>query len=94
MLLVRLCLTIFPLSTVQYLFEKISGLFWAEGAANSDNINMLLFMLLLGGLISLMTASGATRAFAVWAERKCKDRRSAKALTGLMVFAFSSTIFP
>ncbi|EGR0569261.1 Na+/H+ antiporter NhaC family protein [Vibrio cholerae] len=77
-----------PLSTVQYLFEKISGLFWAEGAANSDNINMLLFMLLLGGLISLMTASGATRAFAVWAERKCKDRRSAKALTGLMVFAF------
>ena len=57
-------------------------------ALNRDNVNMILFMLLLGGLISLMSVSGATWAFAEWAERRAKTRKGAKSPTGLMVFAF------
>lgn len=77
-----------PLQSLRYLFDSVLKIFWVDGAPNSDNLNMLLFMLLLGGLISLMTASGATRAFAEWAARRCQSRKSAKSLTGLMVFAF------
>ncbi len=77
-----------PLAALQYLLHQILGLVWADGAVNTSNVNMLLFMLLLGGLISLMTATGATKAFAEWGVRRCKDRRSANILTGMMVFAF------
>ncbi|MCD9482900.1 Na+/H+ antiporter [Photobacterium phosphoreum] len=77
-----------PLAALQYLLHQILGLVWADGAINTSNVNMLLFMLLLGGLISLMTATGATKAFAEWGVRRCKDRRSANILTGMMVFAF------
>lgn len=77
-----------PLDSLHYLMGTVLKIFWVDGALNHDNINMILFMFLLGGLISLMTASGATRAFAEWAERRAKSRQGAKALTGLMVFAF------
>ncbi|MGL5948455.1 MAG: Na+/H+ antiporter NhaC family protein [Aeromonas sp.] len=77
-----------PMLALQYLFDTVLKIFWVDGAANKDNVNMILFMLLLGALISLMTVSGATRAFAQWAERRAKNRQGAKALTGLMVFAF------
>lgn len=59
-----------------------------EGVVNSDNINMLLFMLLLGGLISLMMVLGVMCVFVVWVECKCKDCCSVKVLMGLMVFVF------
>ncbi|GHA55280.1 Na+/H+ antiporter NhaC family protein [Photobacterium aphoticum] len=77
-----------PLETAHYLFNKVLHLVWANGALNSENANMIIFMLLLGALISLMSVSGATQAFADWAAVRCKDRRSAKSLTGLMVFIF------
>ncbi|GAK82469.1 predicted lysine transporter NhaC family [Vibrio ponticus] len=77
-----------PLETAHYLFGKVLSLVWADGALNSENANMIIFMLLLGALISLMSVSGATQAFADWAAVRCKDRRSAKSLTGLMVFIF------
>ncbi|WP_025821743.1 Na+/H+ antiporter NhaC family protein [Shewanella marina] len=77
-----------PLNTLKYLLETVAGLVWHDGAINSGNAHMLLFMLLLGVLISLMTISGATKAFAQWGVRHCKDRRSAKILTGAMLFTF------
>ncbi|KJG37411.1 hypothetical protein UA32_12945 [Photobacterium angustum] len=77
-----------PLAALQYIINKVIGLVWSDGAINHSNTDMLIFMLLLGGLISLMTATGATKAFAEWGVRRCKDRRSANMLTGLMVFAF------
>lgn len=84
-----LMLNQFSLSqTLNYLYQKIVAIFWSGGALNHDNVNMLIFMLLLGALISLMSVSGATQAFADWAAVRCKDRRSAKSLTGLMVFIF------
>ncbi len=77
-----------PLESLHYMLNTVLKIFWVDGALNRDNVNMILFMLLLGGLISLMSVSGATRAFAEWAERRAKTRKGAKALTGMMVFAF------
>ncbi|MBP6360396.1 MAG: Na+/H+ antiporter NhaC family protein [Aeromonas sp.] len=77
-----------PLDSLHYMLNTVLKIFWVDGALNRDNVNMILFMLLLGGLISLMSVSGATRAFAEWAERRAKTRKGAKALTGMMVFAF------
>ncbi|MGF1725448.1 Na+/H+ antiporter NhaC family protein [Photobacterium nomapromontoriensis] len=77
-----------PVGALKYLSEKVLSIVWSNGSLNSDNVNMIIFMLLLGALISLMSASGATQAFADWAAVRCKDRRSAKSLTGLMVFIF------
>jgi Na+/H+ antiporter NhaC len=48
------------------MLNTVLKIFWVDGALNRDNVNMLLFMLLLGGLISLMSVSGATR-LAEWA---------------------------
>ena len=76
-----------PLASLHYMLDTVLRIFWVDGALNRDNVNMILFMLLLGGLISLMSVSGATRAFAEWAERRAKTRKGAKALTGMMVFA-------
>ncbi|PSU50883.1 Na+/H+ antiporter [Photobacterium frigidiphilum] len=77
-----------PTAALNYLFDKVLSIVWINGSLNSDNANMIIFMLLLGALISLMSVSGATQAFADWAAVRCKDRRSAKSLTGLMVFIF------
>ncbi|MGL5587751.1 MAG: Na+/H+ antiporter NhaC family protein, partial [Aeromonas veronii] len=77
-----------PLESLHYMLNTVLKIFWVDGALNRNNVNMILFMLLLGGLISLMSVSGATRAFAEWAERRAKTRKGAKALTGMMVFAF------
>lgn len=77
-----------PTEALNYLFDKVLSIVWVNGNLNSDNANMIIFMLLLGALISLMSVSGATQAFADWAAVRCKDRRSAKSLTGLMVFIF------
>ncbi|KUE81605.1 Na+/H+ antiporter NhaC family protein [Aeromonas schubertii] len=77
-----------PLGTAEYIGDVAKGIFWADGAVNSWNVNILLFLLLLGGIISLMTVSGATRAFADWAATRIKSRRGAKILTGCLVFLF------
>lgn len=77
-----------PLGTAEYIGGVAKGIFWADGAVNSWNVNILVFLLLLGGIISLMTVSGATRAFADWAATRIKSRRGAKILTGCLVFLF------
>ncbi|WP_108650345.1 Na+/H+ antiporter NhaC family protein [Dongshaea marina] len=77
-----------PLDAAQYIGSTLSGIFWQSGALNQNNVCILLFLLLLGCMISLMTISGATRAFTDWARRYIRTRKQAKKLTGLMVFLF------
>jgi tetracycline resistance efflux pump len=77
-----------PLASAEYLGQVAKGIFWADGALNGWNVNILIFLLLLGGIISLLTVSGATLAFAEWAAQRIQDRRGAKLLTGLLVFLF------
>lgn len=77
-----------PLSTLQYLGNLFTSIFRQEGDWNWWNVNILLFLLILGCLISLMTVSGGTTAFANWAQRHIRTRRQAKLMTGLLVFLF------
>lgn len=53
---------------------------------NTNNINIILFLLLLGVLTSLLSVSGANQAFANWAQEKVKGRRGAKLMAACLVF--------
>ncbi|QPB42798.1 Na+/H+ antiporter NhaC family protein [Rodentibacter haemolyticus] len=73
------------LSTLTYLKDNISALFYSDGEINS-NMNIVLFLILLGILTALLTVSGSNRAFAEWAQKRIKGRRGAKLLAASLVF--------
>lgn len=75
--------SIFP--TLTYLKGNIISLVYSDGAVNS-NMNIVLFLLLLGILTALLTVSGSNRAFAEWAQKRIKGRRGAKLLAASLVF--------
>ncbi|WP_157953709.1 Na+/H+ antiporter NhaC family protein [Oceanimonas marisflavi] len=77
-----------PVSSFSHVADKVFSLFWSDGALNEWNVNILLFLLLLGCIISMLSRAGATHAFAEWAQKHIKSRRQAKAMTGLLVFVF------
>lgn len=77
-----------PATAVTHLAGNVSALFWSDNAVNEWNVNILLFLLLLGCIISMLSRVGATLAFAEWAQRHIKNRRQAKVMTGLLVFVF------
>ena len=68
-----------------YLSSNVISLVYADGAINS-NMNIVLFLLLLGVLTALLTVSGSNRAFAEWAQNRIKGRRGAKLLAASLVF--------
>ncbi|MCL1097343.1 Na+/H+ antiporter NhaC family protein [Shewanella gelidii] len=72
-----------------FLLTSITGLFWDDGAANTWNLYILGFLILLGMITALITVSGSARAFADWAQQHIRNRRDAKLLTmflGCVVF--------
>lgn len=69
-----------------YLKNNVSSLFYGEEGLNSNNVNIILFLLLLGILTALLTVSGSNRVFAEWAQKRIKDRRGAKLLAASLVF--------
>ena len=75
-----------PLNTLVYLKNNVSSLFVKDDGLNSNNINILIFLLLLGVLTALLSMSGSNRAFAEWAQRHIKDRRGAKLVAASLVF--------
>lgn len=77
-----------PLATLQLLFSSVKNLVWSKGEINEWSVNILLFLLLLGCIISMLGRIGATLAFANWAQTRIKNRRQAKIMTGLLVFIF------
>lgn len=74
------------LNALGYLKNNVSSLFYGEEGLNSNNVNIILFLLLLGILTALLTVSGSNRAFAEWAQKRIKDRRGAKLLAASLVF--------
>lgn len=54
---------------------------WDSGAFNFDNMNIMLFILLLGIITAFVSLSGGSRAFANWAVKRIKTKRGAKLLT-------------
>ena len=50
----------------------------------SSNVYMVIFLLLLGALVSVITAAGGALAYGDWAHRKLKSRRSVSFMTALI----------
>lgn len=74
------------LDAIIYIKNSIVSLVYGEDGLNSNNVNIILFLVLLGVLTALLSVSGSNQAFANWAQRKIKDRRGAKLLTACLVF--------
>ncbi|OOF58170.1 Na+/H+ antiporter NhaC family protein [Rodentibacter myodis] len=87
------------LPTLTYLKDNIVSLVYVDSDSNmnilfllnidgeiNSNMNIVLFLILLGILTALLTVSGSNRAFAEWAQARIKDRRGAKLLAASLVF--------
>lgn len=76
------------LNTFSYLFEQVANLGYnlESHSLNWNNINIILFLLLLGVLTALLSVSGSNQAFAIWAKKHIKDRRGAKLMAASLVF--------
>ena len=61
----------------------------AESLADGWNIRIFLFCALLGGMVGMLTKTGAARAFGHWASAKLKSGTSSQ----LMTFIFGVIIF-
>ncbi len=75
--------------SASFLVKNVSELVWSDGAANTWNLYILGFLILLGMLTALITVSGSARAFADWAQNHIRNERDAKLLTmflGCVVF--------
>lgn len=80
--------------TSSYLFSLISGLFVDDGKINSWNMSIVTFLVFLGMITALLTLSGGTKAFAIWAQSKVKTKRGAKLMaSSLGIFIFVDDYF-
>ena len=73
-----------PITAILNLTDAIAG-----NLADGWNIRILLFCALLGGLVGLMTKTGASRAFGEWAAKKIKSRKTSVLMTwicGIVIF--------
>ena len=64
--------------------EAILTMFAVMEAKVGTNVNILVFLVILGILVAAITRSGATRAYGDWAVRTIRGRRSALAITALL----------
>lgn len=83
-----------PVDSLLHLKNSVVSLVYGEDGINSNNINIILFLVLLGILTALLSISGSNQAFAAWAQQHIKDRRGAKLMTaGLVFFTFIDDYF-
>ncbi|OBW92131.1 Na+/H+ antiporter NhaC family protein [Gallibacterium salpingitidis] len=75
-----------PLNAAIYIKNSVLSLVYGEEGLNHNNVNIIIFLLMLGALTSLLTVSGSNQAFASWAQKHIKGRRGAKLLTACLVF--------
>lgn len=80
-----------PINTIVVLWKAMTISFWDWSASliNFDNVNIMLFILLLGIITAFVSLSGGSRAFADWAVKRVKTKRGAKLLTvtvGIAIF--------
>lgn len=66
---------------IWYVFYEI---FVSEGAANTGNLQLIGFLLLLGIMTAFLQASGGSRAFGDWMMKRVKTRRGAQLMTGVL----------
>ncbi len=64
--------------------ESIITMFSVMEEKVGGNVNILVFLVILGILVAAITKSGATKAYGEWAARVIKGKRSAMGLTALL----------
>lgn len=74
------------LNGLTYIKNSLVSLVYNDDGINSNNINIILFLLLLGVLTALLSVSGSNQAFANWAQQRIKGRRGAKLMAASLVF--------
>ncbi|WP_181349539.1 Na+/H+ antiporter NhaC family protein [Thalassobacillus sp. CUG 92003] len=77
------------LNALMDIWNIFAGIFVSDGALNTGNIYLLVFLLLLGMTTAFMTASGGSYAFGRWAIQKIKTRQGAQgvpAILGVIIF--------
>lgn len=83
--------------SLSYVLDIVSGLIYAEGAI-TEEVYILLFVVMLGVLTCLIRMLGGARAFSEWAGRRVRTRLQAQLATiafGFVIFfddAFSSLV--
>lgn len=71
------------------LIAAVETMFEIMGDKVGGNVNILVFLVLLGILVALITKSGASRAYGEWAARTIKNKRSSLLVTtllGILIF--------
>ncbi|MBS4195227.1 Na+/H+ antiporter NhaC family protein [Lederbergia citri] len=74
---------------VAILWSAVKGIFIEDGALNTWNVYILLFLFLLGVITALINICGGSRAFGEWAMTKVKNRAGAQilaAIFGIIIF--------
>lgn len=74
---------------VDTIVKTVDHTFSLMAAKMADNINIILFLCLLGALVAVISKTGASAAYGRWASRKLKGRRSAQLATaalGVIIF--------
>ncbi len=75
-----------PLNAAIYIKNSVLSLVYGEDGINQNNVNIIIFLLMLGALTSLLTVSGSNQAFC-GRRKHSKNRRGAKLLaTACLVF--------
>ncbi|GIN56673.1 Na+/H+ antiporter NhaC family protein [Lederbergia ruris] len=77
------------METLQILWSAVKGIFVEAEGLNTWNINLILFLLLLGVITALINMTGGSRAFGEWATTKVKSRAGAQLLAaflGIIIF--------
>lgn len=76
-----------PVTAVETTFDIMGGKI-------SDNVNIMIFLILLGILVALITKSGASRAYGNWAAKTIKTKRGALIATSCLgAFIFVDDYF-
>ena len=68
------------------IFQAIVTMFQVMSDKIGGNINILIFLVILGILVAAISKSGATHAYGQWARNKIKGEKSALGLTSLLGF--------
>lgn len=75
--------------TIRIIFNAVKGIFIAEGALNTWNVYIILFLLVLGVITAFISISGGSRAFGEWAMKRVRTREGAQlvgAFLGIIIF--------
>ncbi|UGA53777.1 Na+/H+ antiporter NhaC family protein [Vibrio sp. VB16] len=81
-------------NSFSYIGTTVKGVFVEDGGINTWNMSIVAFLVILGMMTALLTLSGGTRAFALWAQTRVKSKRGSQLLAAFLgVFIFVDDYF-